>query len=69
MERSPLFRGYFIENSGDTCAQQKRSYVYSSSPSFFCKIEETHRPPISENPKGWTPELARKIKKLKLAEK
>lgn len=45
-----------------------KSYPYTRRASYFCKIDEVPQPPVSEHPKGWSPEQQRKLDELKLRE-
>lgn len=46
-----------------------KSYRYTGSPSYFCKIDATPKPPYMRHPKGWSPEQQRKLDRLKNKEK
>ena len=54
------------DNKGE-CPVTK-SYPYTRRVSFPCKIDEVPQPPVSEHPKGWSPEMQRKLEKLRLQE-
>ena len=56
------------KDNKDEC-QVTESYKYTRNfASYFCKIEEVPQPPVSEHPKGWSPNMQKKLDKLKLKE-
>lgn len=46
-----------------------KSYRYTGSPSYFCKIDAIPQPPVMPHPKGWSPTQQRKLDRLKNKEK
>ena len=45
-----------------------KSYKYTRRASFPCKIDAVPQPPVSDHPKGWSPNMQRKLEKLRLQE-
>lgn len=50
---------------GSTHDAITKSYRYSGSPSFFCKIDAVPQPPATGHAKGWSPAQQRKLDRLK----
>lgn len=53
------------ELCANSISRSVRGICSTRPSSYFCKIDATPRPPVSDHPKGWSPALQRKLESLK----